>query len=152
MLDEPFSGLDPVNAEILLATLNDLKKRGATLVLSSHQMWQLEQICDRFCIITEGENRAEGSLAQLRASWPTRIIKVEPPSEAIRVVLDRVPNAQPVASQNGSLYYKVPASTQLPALLRELVDADAVTRFDAMEPSLQEIYLNTIGAPEIDHE
>ena len=143
ILDEPFSGLDPVNAEILLKTLTELKKRGTTLVLSSHQMWQLEQICDAFCIITKGENRASGTLAQLRAGWPTRVVKVEPPTEALRSVLERVPNARALES-NGALSYQVPADTDYPPLLRELVAAGAVTRFDALEPSLQDIYINTI--------
>ena len=148
VLDEPFTGLDPVNADVLLSTLNDLKRRGTSLVLSSHQMWQLEQICDRFCIITGGENRVDGILAELRAQWPTRVIKVEPPSEAVRSVLERVPSARRLPSENGGLYYEVPSSTAFPDLLRELVGADAVTRFDAMEPSLQEIYVHAIGRGE----
>jgi ABC-2 type transport system ATP-binding protein len=143
ILDEPFSGLDPVNADVLLKTLTDLKKRGTTLVLSSHQMWQLEQICDAFCIITSGENRASGTLQELRAAWPTRVVKVEPATAALRSVLDRVPHAKALES-NGALYYEVPATTTYPALLRELVEADAVTRFDALEPSLEEIYLHAI--------
>jgi ABC-type uncharacterized transport system ATPase subunit len=60
-------------------------------------------------------------------------------------VLDRVPNARAIPG-NGALYYEVPVGTEYPALLRELVSADAVTRFDALEPSLQEIYLHTIGS------
>jgi ABC-2 type transport system ATP-binding protein len=145
VLDEPFSGLDPVNAEILLATLNDLKSRGTTLVLSSHQMWQLEQICDAFCIITAGENRASGTLAELRADWPTRVIKVEPPSGAVKAVMDSMTHGRALPSSNGALYYEIPADTALPDLLRRLVDADAITRFEAIEPSLQDIYLHTIG-------
>ena len=145
VLDEPFSGLDPVNADVLLGTLNDLKALGTTLVLSSHQMWQLEQLCDRFCIITAGENRAAGTLAELRATWPTRVIKVEPPSPAVRAVLERVPHSRLVPGDNGALYCEVPAATEFPALLRELVAADAVTRFDAMDPTLQEIYIHTIS-------
>lgn len=145
VLDEPFSGLDPVNAEVLLATLNQLKARGTTLILSSHQMWQLESICDRFCIITGGEKRVEGTLAQLRAAWPTRVIKVEPAGEAIRGVLELVPNARALPAENGALYYEVPATTAFPALLRALVGAADVTRFDAMEPSLQEIYVHAIS-------
>jgi ABC-2 type transport system ATP-binding protein len=146
VLDEPFSGLDPVNAEILLATFSDLKARGTTLVLSSHQMWQLERICDAFCIITAGQNRVAGTLAELRAAWPTRVIRVEPPTPPVRRLLDEVPNARPLPNENGALYYQIPSNTQLPELLRELVQADAITRFEAMEPSLHEIYIHTIGA------
>lgn len=144
ILDEPFTGLDPVNAEVLLKTLTELKKRGTTLVLSSHQMWQLEQICDEFCIITNGQNRASGTLRQLRAAWPTRVIKVEPATPALRSVLDRLPEAHAIEG-DGALYYQVPADTAYPALLRDLVAADAVTRFDALEPSLQDIYIHAIG-------
>jgi ABC-2 type transport system ATP-binding protein len=146
ILDEPFTGLDPVNADVLLNIFTDLKRRGTTLVLSSHQMWQLEQLCDAFCIITDGCNRTEGTLEQLRAAWPTRTIKVEPPTPALRSVLDGVPNARALPG-NGALYYEVPAATDYPVLLRDLVAADAVTRFDAIEPSLQDIYLNAIARP-----
>jgi ABC-2 type transport system ATP-binding protein len=144
VLDEPFTGLDPVNAEVLLATLNDLKSRGTTLVLSSHQMWQLEQLCDRFCIITDGCNRASGTLQELRAAWPTRVIKVEPPTAAVKGVMDGMPHGRELPATNGALYYEVPANTPLPDLLRRLVGVDAITRFEAMEPSLQEIYIQTI--------
>ncbi len=144
ILDEPFSGLDPVNADALLHTLEELRKRGTALVLSSHQMWQLEQLCDEFCIITAGRNRAAGTLAQLRAAWPTRVIKVEPHSGAVRLVLEGVPQTRALPSDNGALYYEVPAGTPLPALLRELIDADAITRFESIEPSLHDIYIRTI--------
>lgn len=145
ILDEPFSGLDPVNADVLVKTLSDLKARGTTLVLSSHQMWQLEALCDAFCIITSGENRASGTLRELRANWPTRVVKVAPPTDALRGILDRVPQARALPSSNGALYYEVPANTAYPDLLRDLVATDAVTRFDALEPSLQDIYMHTIG-------
>ena len=145
ILDEPFSGLDPVNADVLLQTLAEMKQRGTTLVLSSHQMWQLELLCDAFCIITAGENRASGTLAQLRAAWPTRIIKVEPPTDAVRQVLGRLPGSRALPSENGALYYEVPAGTALPPVLRDLVNVEAVTRFESIEPSLHEIYIHTIG-------
>ncbi len=144
ILDEPFSGLDPVNADVLLQTLDELKRRGTALVLSSHQMWQLEQLCDKFCIITAGENRASGTLAQLRAAWPTRVIKVEPSSQAVQRVLERVPSARALPGQNGACYWEVPAATPLPELLRDLVNADGITRFESIEPSLHEIYIHTI--------
>ncbi|MGH8163996.1 MAG: ABC transporter ATP-binding protein, partial [Rhodanobacteraceae bacterium] len=105
VLDEPFSGLDPVNADMLLGILKDLKFRGTTLVLSSHQMWQLEALCDAFCIITGGANQRSGSLADLRSIFPTRTIRAQPPSESVRETLSRIPNARPIPSENDSLAY-----------------------------------------------
>lgn len=148
VLDEPFSGLDPVNAEVLLSILLDLKARGTTLVLSSHQMWQLEELCSAFCIIVNGENRATGTLSELRASWPTRVIRVSPATPAASSVLDRVTGAHRVGHVDGVVDYEVPASTPLPPILRELVGVEEITRFESIEPSLHDIYMHTIESGE----
>jgi ABC-2 type transport system ATP-binding protein len=145
ILDEPFSGLDPANAEMLLGVLRDLRARGATLVLSSHQMWQIEHLCDAFCIIAAGEVRAAGTLAALRATWPTRTIEVEPPTPALAAVLAAEPGAVVHRPANGCLAYDVPAATPLPPLLRRLVAAGDVNRFERREPSLNDIYLAATG-------
>ena len=146
ILDEPFAGLDPVNAQNLLEILDGLRANGTTLVLSSHQMWQLEDLCDRFAIIVAGKNRQSGTLAELRAAWPTRVLRVAPDSPAVRGVLDRIDGARFVGSAEGRVDYEIPAVTALPHILRSLVDADAVTTFEAVEPSLQDIYLRAIAA------
>lgn len=146
ILDEPFSGLDPVNAGILLDMLASLKQSGTTLVLSSHQMWQLEELCDAFCIITNGENRASGTLAQLRAAWPTRLVEVEPPTEAARAILQQIGGASAVQTDRETLRCDVPAATDFSSVVRSLVAAADVTRFEAIEPSLQDIYLHTIAS------
>jgi ABC-2 type transport system ATP-binding protein len=145
VLDEPFSGLDPVNAEVLLAVLNELRDKGTTLILSSHQMWQLEELCTNFCIIAGGGNRASGTLADLRRDWPTRLVRVSPPEESVRHLLEGVAGATALARMNGSIDYQVPANTDFAALLRRLVEIAPITKFEALEPSLQEIYLRAIG-------
>jgi len=144
VLDEPFSGLDPVNAQMLHATLLDLQSRGTTLVLSSHQMWQLEELCASFCIVSAGRNRATGTLAQLRSSWLTRVISVAPATQAVRSVLAGIPQATELPSGAGSFRYRVPADTQFAQILHSLVQIEQITKFEALEPSLQEIYLRTI--------
>jgi len=145
ILDEPFSGLDPSNAEMLLAILRDLQTRGATLILSSHQMWQIEGLCDRFCIIAGGEVRAAGTLADLRATWPTRRIEVEPAADALAAVLAAEPGAVERSAPDGTLAVDVPTGTALAPLLRRLVAAGDVRRFEQREPSLNDIYLAATG-------
>jgi ABC-2 type transport system ATP-binding protein len=147
VLDEPFSGLDPVNAEVLLDALRALRAAGTTLILSSPQMWQIEDLCDSFCVIAGGAVRAAGTLAELRASWPTRVIEVEPADDALRAVLDATPGAVPLPSASKSgLAYEVPAGLDPAALLRRLVDAGVPSRFTRVEPSLHEIYLRVTGS------
>jgi ABC-2 type transport system ATP-binding protein len=144
VLDEPFSGLDPVNAETLLAILNELREAGTTLVLSSHQMWQLEELCTAFCIISGGENRSAGTLRELRERWPTRVIRVSPATRATRRVLEAIDGARPLKSLIGAIQFEVPASTSFPDVLNRLVAVEAITHFEVVEPSLHDIYLNTV--------
>ncbi len=145
VLDEPFSGLDPVNADVLLSLLNELKDNGTTLILSSHQMWQLEDLCKRFCIIAGGANRVDGTLAELRSAWPTRVVRVAPASDSLRSLLKRVDGATALTHADGAIDYQVPATTDFAGLLRTLVAAAPVIQFEAIEPSLTEIYLRAIG-------
>jgi ABC-2 type transport system ATP-binding protein len=144
ILDEPFSGLDPVNAGLLHDVLHELRRGGATLVLSSHQMWQIEALCDRFCIIAHGEVRASGTLAELRAGWPTRTIEVEPATPELETVLAAEQGARRRSAPRGVLAYDVPAITEGPPLLRRLIGAGDVSRFARLEPSLNDIYLRAI--------
>jgi ABC-2 type transport system ATP-binding protein len=144
VLDEPFSGLDPVNAEMLLSVLRDLMKDGTTLILSSHQMWQLEAACDTFCIVVGGTVRASGTLAELRLRWPTRVIRVAPASYSVCSVLDGVTGAKPLDRFDSAIEYEVPASTRFSELLARLVAVDAITRFEAVEPSLHDIFIHTV--------
>jgi ABC-2 type transport system ATP-binding protein len=145
VLDEPFAGLDPVNAEVLLSLLNELREGGTTLVLSSHQMWQMETLCSSFCIIAGGENRVDGTLSELRAAWPTRVVRVSPQSQPVRDLLDSIAGARVLTPVDGAIDYQVPATTDFAQLLRALVSIAPVTKFEALEPSLHEIYLRTIG-------
>jgi ABC-2 type transport system ATP-binding protein len=147
VLDEPFSGLDPVNADVLLACLRELQRGGTSLILSSHHMWQIEDLCEEFCIIAQGAVRAAGTLDALRASWPTRVVEVEPATPALRAVLDVVPGARALPASTGTtLTYELPASADAAALLRSLVAAGPVTRFARLEPRLHDVYLRVIGA------
>jgi len=147
VLDEPFSGLDPQNAEAMLAVMTSLSAAGATLVLSSHQMWQLERICTAYCIIASGEVRAAGTLDDLRAGFPTRTVRVSPALPELRRLFS-AKDARELPSEDGALVYAVPAQTDFGALLREAVAVAPVTAFERVEPSLTDIYLRAIdGAP-----
>jgi ABC-2 type transport system ATP-binding protein len=147
VLDEPFSGLDPVNAETMLASIRELADAGTTLVLSSHQMFQIEHACKAFCIIGAGEVRAAGTLAELRMSFPTRRLVVEPDSPALHALFERAGAVRArTMNGDGTLAYDLPADTDFAALLREAADIAPVQSFERREPSLGDIYVRAIGA------
>jgi ABC-2 type transport system ATP-binding protein len=145
VLDEPFSGLDPLNAETMLACIRELARRGTALVLSSHQMFQIEHACRAFCIVAAGHVRASGSLAELRATFPRRTLRVAPDLPAIRAVFSATGAAEPRIDESGALLYDVAADTDFGALLRAAVAAGPVEGFERREPSLSDIYVRALG-------
>ena len=146
ILDEPFSGLDPVNAEMLVSIMLELSAAGATLVVSSHQMWQLERLCTEYCIVAAGRNRVAGTLTDLRRRRETRVVRVAPHSAPVYAVLDRVAGSVRLAERDGFAEYQIPAAADFSQILRELVAADAISQFETVEPSLNDIYLSSIEA------
>jgi ABC-2 type transport system ATP-binding protein len=145
ILDEPFSGLDPVNVDILLSLLEDLRKNGTTLVLSSHEMWQLERLCTDFCIIAQGRTQISGTLAQLRADWPIASVRISPNGPQVRAIIDAISTAKVRSSQDGALIVDLPPKTDLVALLRRLVAEASIVGFEPLEPSLRDVYLRAMG-------
>jgi ABC-2 type transport system ATP-binding protein len=144
VLDEPFSGLDPMNAHTMLCCIQTLAAQGTTLILSSHQMFQIEEACSTFCIIGGGVVRASGTLGVLRQAFPTRVVRVSPDSAGVRAVFARYGAAEPIAAHDG-IEYELPASTDFGALLRDAVAAGPVESFERREPSLGQIYARALG-------
>ena len=149
VLDEPFSGLDPVNADTMLACIRTLAERGTTLVLSSHQMFQIEHACSAFCIIGAGQVRARGTLAELRRAFPTRTVRVAPDLPAIRAVFSARGASEPSPAGDGEIAYELPAATDFGSLLREAVAAGPVESFERQEPTLNQIYVRSLAPAEI---
>ena len=149
ILDEPFSGLDPVNAQALKDTILDLKRRGKTVIFSTHVMDNAERLCDAVCIIARGEKVLDGAVSEVRASHGDRSIALAldgAASPAVqRVLADRALVSE-VDDQN--LYYELvlaPAA-DAGALLRRLVEAGApIRRFERVQPSLHSIFLERVG-------
>ena len=145
ILDEPFSGLDIENAEALLGALLELKARGTAMLLSSHQLWQIEQACDRFAIVAHGALRAYGTLDELRSTWDTRTIRVRPPTPAVQAELARLqPSAQRVSAE--SIEVDVARDAAVDGLAGRLAAVSELTEFAYVEPALSAIYARATEA------
>jgi len=148
ILDEPFSGLDPVNAEVILECIRLLAARGTTLLLSSHQMWQIENACSAFTIIGAGEVLAAGTLAELRSTFPTRPVRVVPDVPAIRAAFASHGAPEPHVDAGGALVYDLPVEADFGRLLRDAVAAGPLETFQRDEPSLNAIYMRALDTNE----
>jgi ABC-2 type transport system ATP-binding protein len=150
ILDEPFSGLDPVNAQGLKDTVVDLKRRGRTVLFSTHLMDNAERMCDSVCIIARGDKVLDGSVTAVKAtrggSHLALALAGASTAQVDAVLADRTLVAR---MDDSSRYFEIElaegADSQL--LLRRLMDAGAsIERFERVQPSLHQIFLQQVGA------
>ena len=150
ILDEPFSGLDPINAQALKDTIVDLKKQGRTLIFSTHIMDNAERMCDSVCIIARGEKVLDGGVAEVREAHGARTVALAldgAPSPAVQAVLADRRLVARADDSNRYLEIELAAGALAQDLLASLVGAGAmIERFELVRPSLHRIFLEKVGA------
>ncbi len=149
ILDEPFSGLDPVNSQVMKDVVVEAAREGRTVLFSTHIMEQAEKMCDHIVIIARGRKLVDGPLAQIKREFGGRHVALtftRNSDRANRILSDR----SLVASSDD---YGASAEVQLAAggdpdrLLKTLVQEDVgLSRFEVVEPSLQAIFIAKVGA------
>ncbi len=152
ILDEPFSGLDPVNQQVLEAFIRDLADEGRTVIFSTHVMQHAERLCDRLLLIAEGQRRFLGTLSEARASIPRRVrIETHDPVDQLGT-LDFVEGVAPVdpssAEPDAPHRYEVALrqGADPQQVLKACFDSGIVLRqFDQGDPSLHEIFVAMVG-------
>lgn len=149
ILDEPFSGLDPVNSQVMKDVVVEIASRGRTVLFSTHIMEQAEKMCDHIVIIARGRKVVDGSLAQVKSEFGGRHVALGFSGErgrAARVLADGSLIARLDdygASAEVELADGATADELLGALVREGV---GLRRFEVVEPSLQAIFIDKVGA------
>jgi ABC-2 type transport system ATP-binding protein len=150
ILDEPFSGLDPINAQALNDTVVALRQRGHTVIFSTHLMDNAERLCDSVCIIAKGSKVLDGPVAAVRAEHAGRTIALATAngtSDAVEQVLADRSLVDSVNREQRTLEIELAANAPAQQLLQRLVGAGAeITRFEVVQPSLHKIFLQRVGA------
>jgi ABC-2 type transport system ATP-binding protein len=142
IMDEPFSGLDPVNAVLLEKTLIELKDEGKAIVFSTHRMDQVEKLCDSICLIDKGKAVLAGKVREIKASYERNRIIIE--FEGSSAFLD---SAEIAESKNysGHAEIRLREHGNAQKLLHEAAAVATIYRFEMVEPSLEEIFIQTVG-------
>ena len=151
ILDEPFSGLDPVNQQSLERLIRGLADRGATVVFSTHVMAHAERLCDKVVLMARGRKVFDGPVAAARAAVPQRLIlvgQIDP--ERVRTLPGVTSVAQELSADGPSLVVDLAAGASTNAALKEaFVQGLEITRFEAREPTLHDAFIVlTRDAPE----
>ena len=143
IMDEPFSGLDPVNATLLMDTLVDLRKQGRAILFSTHRMDQVEKLCDAIAIIYKGKLVLGGSMREIKSSYPANRVQVNFTGDASFLTQPAVASSKNYSGM-AELVLREGADAQ--SLLAYAVSSGTrLTRFEVMEPTLEEIFIQTVG-------
>ena len=141
ILDEPFSGLDPVNTELLKGMLADLRNQGKAVILSTHQMNQVEELCDRILMINNGQAVLYGDLAEIKSRYRGNSVFLDIEGE-----LGEVPGVTSKHTHKGYIELILDGKTTPQQVLTYLVSRGTViNRLEVATPSLNEIFLKEVG-------
>ncbi|MFP5235336.1 MAG: ABC transporter ATP-binding protein [Acidobacteriota bacterium] len=142
VMDEPFSGLDPVNAQLLERTLLELKAQGKAILFSTHRMDQVEKLCDSICLINKGQAVLSGGMREIKEQYERNRIIVEFVGDASFLQSSEVLEAK---NFSGHAELKLKPHGDSQKLLREAMECARIYHFELMEPSLEEIFIQTVG-------
>jgi ABC-2 type transport system ATP-binding protein len=143
LLDEPFSGLDPINAVVVRDTILDLHRQGTTVVFSTHDMSLAEKMCDSIVMIFRGRKVLDGSLQQIRSAYGRDTIRVRLSGQT------RVPSLSGVEGMTDFGQYQelhLQPGTDPQLILERLMSIGRVERFELSHPSLEDIFVRIAGA------
>lgn len=151
IVDEPFSGLDPVNTLVIQDLLLDARKRGAAIVMSTHQMYQVEELADRLLMIAKGKQRLYGEVNAVRQQYAQHAVIVDGRGD-----WSHLPGVQRVATdgngRKGTMLY-LQDNTTPDDLLEAIAHDDSVElqRFELAVPRLNDIFIQVVGEERNNH-
>ena len=143
ILDEPFSGFDPVNTELLKNVILEMKALGKTIILSTHIMSQVEELCDEICMINNGNAVLYGAVTKIRENYQKNIIHIEYKGN---IDLNSFENVDIINHSEGNITLKINDTSfdkkTFIAMINEKID---ITRFAIETPSMHEIFIDVIA-------
>jgi ABC-2 type transport system ATP-binding protein len=142
VMDEPFSGLDPVNAKLLEQTLLELKDAGKAIVFSTHRMDQVEKLCDSICLINRGEAVLSGRMREIKSRYERNHVIVEFEGDSGFLNSSEIAEAK---NFSGHAEIRLKPHGDAQKLLQEASAVATIYRFELVEPSLEEIFIWTVG-------
>jgi ABC-2 type transport system ATP-binding protein len=143
ILDEPFTGLDPVSADVLRAAILDPRRNGATVILSTHDMTVAETLCDHICMIFRGRKVLDGTLASIQDQYSNDTIRVA--LEGGLAMLGNLPGVERVRDLGQVQELRMALESDPHQVLRTLVERTRVTSFSVAKPSLRDIFVRIAG-------
>lgn len=144
IMDEPFSGLDPINVEMLKEAVVDLKEQGTSIIFSSHQMDHVEELCENLCILQKGKQIVHGSLREIKSSYGKKNLIVHGDMEL--EFLKRYPGVTKYKPVTGGCELQIENEDVSQSIFASLQGQGFIRKFDLEEPTLNDIFIEKVGA------
>lgn len=147
IMDEPFAGLDPVNADLLKNVLLEMKKKGKTILFSTHRMDQVEKLCDSICLINKGKKVLAGNLKQVKAQYGKNNVQIgyDGDGDGAGAFLEHNILVRSFNDYGNYVEVRLAPGADPQQLLRLVAERSRINRFELMEPSLEEIFIDVVG-------
>ncbi|MDL5045987.1 ATP-binding cassette domain-containing protein [Oscillatoria amoena NRMC-F 0135] len=148
ILDEPFSGFDPVNAQLITENILELREKGSTIIFSTHRMETVESLCNQIALLNKSKKILEGSKKQVKEQFRSNTYLVEHSGNHLQLASDRytVIQQKPVAENHFETTIRAAVGIKGNQLIRELVDKTEVHRFEEKLPTMADIFISLVKA------
>ena len=157
IMDEPFSGLDPINVRLLKEAFLTMRQRGKTLIFSTHQMETVEELCESIAIVDQGRVVVHGSVRDVRRAMGRKVVRLATEGDGLFLEtltqVDGLGGLTIGARRADFVELHLPADVAPERILRAAIDrGERVTRFEIAEPSLEEVFFEHVGRRAVDED
>ncbi|MEE9437754.1 MAG: ABC transporter ATP-binding protein [Saprospiraceae bacterium] len=144
ILDEPFSGLDPINTNLIKDEIYELNKKGTSIIFSTHRMEQVEEICEQIVLINNGKKILEGKVTQIKEDYKKHIYSVEYSGVLPHLYDNGIYKIQ--SQENNQMLIKMEENQHSNMVLKSMIDAGVqIKAFNEILPSINDIFINEVG-------
>jgi len=143
ILDEPFSGLDPLNVELFKNEILELKKKGTSIIFSSHRMEHVELFCDKIVVLVKGKSVLEGYIKDIKDNYKKKNIFVVGDIDVSK--LKKIKGVVDIIKEKNEYVIKIEESKYVESIFKEVSKYDNITKFCVEDASLNEIFVNVVG-------
>jgi ABC-2 type transport system ATP-binding protein len=143
VMDEPFTGLDPINVNQLKSVLTDLRAKGRAIVFSTHRTDQIEQLCDSICLMNHGRSVLQGSVREIRSGYGTHFVEIE--YDGGGSFLDGNPLIDSYDRHADYVEVRLKAGADAQALLRSALACSRIRRFEIKEATIEQIFIDLMS-------
>lgn len=143
VLDEPFTGLDPINVEMFMSVIREFRDKGKIIIFSSHRMEHVEMFCEKLVILKKGKTMLSGSLKEIKKNYRKKTIRIS--GDVDINALEKIDGVISATKENLDIIVKIESDEYISDVFNVVKKAKNITKFVVEDASLNEIFLNTIG-------